>query len=316
MLEPRFTLPTSTPRSSKTPLVISGLQLYVYGLEELATHSEEEEEDGPVVDIAVLYLAHNRTRTYLVTEGIAHEVLHRYRSDGRAKRRELIAVTFNMRNHGDRETSSGANRTWKDGNEAHGVDLMSLIDGSALDFKLVMSYLPAYLPQCRSFYNIMGGVSLGAHTAWRMAALVPGKIDAFFMVVGCPNLTALMLSRLGIDPEQLSTTPEELYKVSYDDLTQVMTEQQRKRWPRVLSQLVSEQDRLVDEAFPPVPVLLMGGKQDRLVPVRHTRAWVRQRRGRAEVELFVQDNTGHSCTEEMVGRVSAWLSGLLLLLAR
>jgi hypothetical protein len=94
--EPRFTIPDSTPRSSKTPLVIAGLQIYIYGLENLASTLPDGE-------IAVLYLAHNRTRTYLVTEGIAHEVLHRYRNDGRTKKMDLIAVTFNMRNHGDRE---------------------------------------------------------------------------------------------------------------------------------------------------------------------------------------------------------------------
>lgn len=93
--EPRFSLPDTTPRSSKKPLVISGLQVYIYGLENLTNRSD--------VDIAVLYLAHNRTRTYKVTEGIAHEVLHRYRHDGRTKSMEMIAVTFNMRNHGDRE---------------------------------------------------------------------------------------------------------------------------------------------------------------------------------------------------------------------
>ena len=41
--------------------------------------------------------------SYLVTEGIAHEVLSRYRRDERKKSVEFIAVTFNMRNHGDRE---------------------------------------------------------------------------------------------------------------------------------------------------------------------------------------------------------------------
>lgn len=93
-LEPRFSLPLSTPLSSKTPLVIGGVQIYIYGLEEL------QEQSG---NIAVLYLAHNRTRTYLVTEGIAHEVLHKYRTDGRRKKVGMIAVTMNMRNHGDRE---------------------------------------------------------------------------------------------------------------------------------------------------------------------------------------------------------------------
>ena len=94
-LEPRFSLPPSTPLSSKRSLIIGGVQIYIYGLDELKQPSG--------VEVAVLYLAHNRTRTYLVTEGIAHEILHRYRTDGREKRMEMIAVTMNMRNHGDRE---------------------------------------------------------------------------------------------------------------------------------------------------------------------------------------------------------------------
>lgn len=94
-LEPRFSLPSSTPLSSKIPLVIGGVQVYIYGLDELRQTSGCE--------VAVLYLAHNRTRTYLVTENIAHEILHRYRTDGAKKKVEMIAVTMNMRNHGARE---------------------------------------------------------------------------------------------------------------------------------------------------------------------------------------------------------------------
>lgn len=95
-LEPRFSLPANTPRSSKTELVIGGVRIYIYGLDDLKRRSN--------VDIGVLYLAHNRTRTYQVTENIAHEVLHRYRTDdGTTKSVELIAITMNMRNHGDRE---------------------------------------------------------------------------------------------------------------------------------------------------------------------------------------------------------------------
>jgi hypothetical protein len=32
---------------------------------------------------------------------------------------------------------------------------MSLIDGPALDFKMVIEYLPVYLSQFNQFYNIM-----------------------------------------------------------------------------------------------------------------------------------------------------------------
>lgn len=96
-LEPRFSLPSTTPKSSKTELVIGGVRVYIYGLDQLRQRLD--------VEIGVLYLAHNRTRTYQVTENIAHEVLHRYRNDHREKKVEFIAVTMNMRNHGDREVS-------------------------------------------------------------------------------------------------------------------------------------------------------------------------------------------------------------------
>ena len=94
-MEPRFSLPPDTPLSSKREIVIGGVRAYVYGLDELKCSIDD--------NIAILYLAHNRTRTYKVTEGVAHEVLHRYKTDKRRKEAQLIAVTMNMRNHGDRE---------------------------------------------------------------------------------------------------------------------------------------------------------------------------------------------------------------------
>jgi hypothetical protein len=110
-MEPRFSLPATTPLSSKRELVIGGVKIYIYGIDELKRASG--------VEIGVLHLAHMRTRTYLITEAIAHEVLHQYRTDGRKKKRELIAVTMDMRNHGEREVSKNANLTWRDGNENH-----------------------------------------------------------------------------------------------------------------------------------------------------------------------------------------------------
>lgn len=94
-LEPRFSLPDSTPTSSKHVIVIGGIATYVFGLDEIAPDAEE---------VAVLYLAHMRTRTYQVTEGMAHELLHQYKRAGRNKI-SLIAVTMDMRNHGAREVS-------------------------------------------------------------------------------------------------------------------------------------------------------------------------------------------------------------------
>jgi pimeloyl-ACP methyl ester carboxylesterase len=165
----------------------------------------------------------------------------------------------------------------------------------------------------------MAGVSLGGHVSWRMPALFPhGEIEAMFMVVSCPNLTALMLSRLGLDPSLLHTTFDELYEVPYDELVKVLDEKQKPRWPRRLHELMSEGDRKVKEEWEDdMPLLLMGGKQDPLVPVRFMEPWVEERREReksgeakGKLEVFVQDNTGHSCTKEMVWKMAEWLSGL------
>ncbi|KAF5634682.1 alpha beta hydrolase family domain protein [Fusarium sp. NRRL 52700] len=294
-LEPRFSLPPTTPRSSKSFLVVGGVQIYLYGLEDL--------DDSPSDDIAVLYLAHNRTRT----------------TDGRRKRMPLIAVTMNMRNHGDREIDQRANQTWSNGNKNHGIDLMSMISGSAQDFKLILDYLPAYLPRFRNFHNIMLGVSLGGHTAWRMASVAPGQFEAFAIVVGCPNLTSLLLSRLGVGAATFGVDQDELDKVPYDELEKVMSEEQRRRWPRALAELVREGDRKARDEFPrTVPLLMCNGKYDALVPAGFSESWLNRRRmamngefaAKSKARIFVQDNTGHSCTKEMVAMIADWIGDL------
>ncbi len=190
-----------------------------------------------------------------------------------------------------------------------------MVSGSTQDFKLILDYLPTYFPQFTRFHNIVFGISLGAHTAYRLASLAPGQIEGFAIVVGCPNLSSLLLSRLGIDPAALGTTMLELGEVSYDKLENIMDNEQRRRWPRALSELIREGDRKVYEEFPTdVPLLLCSGKQDPLVPAFHTAEWLNKRRenvlapGEEEnVKFFVQDNTGHSCTKEMVAMIAAWI---------
>jgi hypothetical protein len=107
-LKPKFSLPDTTPKSSKKELIISGIKVYVYGLDELVS------ELG--VDLAVLYLGHGRTGSYEDAEIIAQQLLHDYRSDVSPKKMELIAVCFDLRNHGERLQSQLANWGWSDGN--------------------------------------------------------------------------------------------------------------------------------------------------------------------------------------------------------
>ena len=130
-----------------------------------------------------------------------------------------------------------------------------MIEGSAQDFKLIMDFIPAYLPDCARLYNIMGGISLGGHTAWRSASLALGRFHGFAIVVGSPNLTSLLLSCLGIqiDVSGIDT-------LEYKKLYKLMNPQQRRMWPHTLDKLVREGDRVVAESLlTDVPILLCNG---------------------------------------------------------
>ncbi|ORX39436.1 hypothetical protein BD324DRAFT_607725 [Kockovaella imperatae] len=305
-MEPRFSLPDSTPRSSKTSIIIGGVTVYILGLEEL----QASRKDGQVT---VLYLAHMRKSTYTVTENLGHEILYRYKQHckGDQSRRGLIAVTMDMRNHGAREISRLANLTWQDGNETHASDLISVIDGSATDYQVVMSHLPSYLPQQFDYVkNVFMGVSLGAHTAYRVSQLSP-SIDGYITVVGCPSLSSLLLSRLGVLPSTCNVRPSEMDKVDYSTLKRIMSPDQLRKYPKNLARILSSQDEAIFEHFPRnVPVLMCGGKLDPLVPTLLTVDWL-DRRGTASSDdkttLFVQENTGHSCTKEMVAMAAKWI---------
>ena len=127
------------------------------------------------------------------------------------------------------------------------VDLLPVIDGSAVNFKMVLGldYLPVYLPNFYCLYNIMGGVSLGGHVAWRMPSLAPKQTQAMTIIVGCPNLTSPLLSHLRFDPSFVSSTAEKLHKTPSGRLHAAVNKTQRARWPRQLSEMVSASDRAV-----------------------------------------------------------------------
>ena len=204
------------------------------------------------------------------------------------------------------------------------MDILSTISASAQDFKLILDYLPTYFPQFTNFHNIMLGISLGGHTAYRLASLLsPHQIQGFAIVVGCPTIGSLLLSRLGLDASALGTTVSELGSVSYERLEGVMTKEQKRRWPKALAQIVQNGDRTVFESFPvDIPLLVCNGKQDPLVPTYFTEKWLGKRQEKVlvkgeetNVEFFVQENTGHSCTKEMVTMIADWIGNMFELKA-
>ena len=200
-------------------------------------------------------------------------------------------------------------------------DMLSIISGSAQDYELLIDYLPTYLPEFNKFYNFMSGISLGGHTSWRVATspvAQQGKLHGVAIIIGCPKLTSLLLSRLGVDLEaaaqQFKVPLDLVHIISYDKLSTILTEEQRQRWPRALAELTTSLDRVVEQSYPrDIPTFILNGKLDPVVPDKFTAQWVKQRgiERYNNIKYFVQENTGHTCTNQMVENVSQWLVGLL-----
>lgn len=200
--------------------------------------------------------------------------------------------------------------------------MLSIISGSAHDYELLIEYLPTYLPDFNRFYNFMSGTSLGGHTSWRVATspiAQKGKLHGVAIIIGCPNLTSLLLSRLGVDLEaaaQEFKVPLDLvHVIPYEKLSTILTEEQQQRWPKALAELTTSLDRVTEQSYPrDIPTYILNGKLDPLVPDKFTAQWVKHRREVERydnIEYFVQENTGHACTNQMVDNVSQWLVGLL-----
>ncbi|KAK9470150.1 Alpha/Beta hydrolase protein [Dipodascopsis tothii] len=268
-----FALPDDAKRVSKTTVCIGGVNVYLYGVDELTPAQAE--------DTVVLILVHPRTRTYAYTEGMSHELVAR---EG-GNRRGLVCLTFDARNHGARMVSPLSNQSWSNGNETHGQDLMSLIDFTAADVKMIMDFLPMYAPFTVSKY-LCSGVSLGGHVVWRLLA-TDDRVQSAAPVVGCPRMTALLMTRLAkfLGAEPVGDSKEanaELrkYLAAYDAGTAAITGKE---------------------------IVIMNGSDDETVPDVFTKPWIEAHSAANTVTYLCQDGVGHKLTWRMMGMIAGWI---------
>jgi len=121
------------------------------------------------------------------------------------KRRGLLCVSFDQRNHGVREVASLANEDWRSGNPRHAQDMFSIFQGTAVDTSILISYLPAYVfphNEHEITSNLVLGVSLGGHAAWH-CVLHDHRIDTAIVIIGCADYARLMSQRA--DKSKLET---------------------------------------------------------------------------------------------------------------
>lgn len=172
----------SPPTLSKTTIPMSGLLVDAYGLDELSS---------PSIPIFILWLLHPRNRTRARMSDIACRVISAYNSTPSASSRGLIALSFDMPNHGTRCVSPEANNAWKDGNVMHAVDMMGMVKGGRGDMSGLMDVVAGYLQghtdrEVRVEGHVCLGWSLGGHAAWQ-AWMGERRLDAVVVIVGCPD---------------------------------------------------------------------------------------------------------------------------------
>lgn len=301
-------------------LPIGGINAHIYGAKEACALASGESARPWVV----LHLVHPRTRDYTYTQTLAHLVLTAYYNS--SPQYPMIATTFDLRNHGSRKISESANEDWAHNNPTHGQDMLSGIQGTALDFEIVLKYLPTYLPSLVKSYSkvvaspsriidIISGVSQGGHIAWQVAA--SGLVKAVVPIIGSPYLTFLLIHRLLVqvgnmssqDADDLLNKFKPLYKLSYQELSKdVLQTPLQEYYPEALHNIVSEMDRRVFETIDPAVVhtFIINSKEDPLVPARFTHPWVAAHSSSPDL-LYEQSDVGHVCTMLMVEKLSHYL---------
>ena len=201
-------LPPAPAVSMKT-IPMAGLLVDVYGLDELPA-----DMSAPVT---CLWLLHPRTRTRARMADIAKRAIHAWNSAQQrlqqqsqadasssgpgnsasntatpapSSARGLIALAFDMPNHGSRLVSEAANAAWAGGNAQHAVDMAGVVRGGAADVSAPMDLVGAYVGRgdgAAVDAHVALGWSLGGHVAWQ-SVVGEGRLDAAVVIIGCPDL--------------------------------------------------------------------------------------------------------------------------------
>ncbi|KAF5127040.1 hypothetical protein E5D57_007967 [Metarhizium anisopliae] len=172
------------PPMSMTTIPMAGLLVDVYGQEELA---------GPNIPLTCLWLLHPRTRTRARMQDIARRTLHAWHLSPASESRGLVALSFDMPNHGTRLVSEAANRAWDGGNDRHAIDMAGVVGRAAGDVSALMDLVAGYLGREVDAHVCLGW-SLGGHAAW-WSWFGEDRVDAAVAVVGCPDYLDLMGAR-------------------------------------------------------------------------------------------------------------------------
>ena len=324
-------IPHPEPISSCTHH-IAGILVTVFGLDELSD----------VTEVAVLWLLHPRLQTQACMAPFAAYIIsewNKQRSSKKSgKRKGMIAVAFDQRNHGSRMVSAIANEAWRSGNEHHALDMFSCYVGTAQDTSLLLDYLPGYIfpapsDSRRMVQNLVLGISLGGHAAWHVL-MHDSRFSTAVVTIGCPDYTRLMTDRAKLSKRKTWTSssppgrdflgsadfpPSLVEAVKRADPAGLLWSLPGLNWHRDQEHLhtsLTEEERqilqpVMTRCFGNKRILNLSGGADKLVPYAHSKPFVdwlktvSRKGGWFEgsglvVEDIVFDSVGHDVPSPMV----------------
>ncbi|KAI5968036.1 hypothetical protein KGF57_000262 [Candida theae] len=313
---------------SKITYNIGGISVHVYNSDALIPYIEAFNKSSVHVDeipINVNYLLHGRTRTYKDSEAIAYNILRQVEEKREHKDAvPLICVAFDLRNHGERTIDASKNDDWLRGNQTHAVDMLSTIMGNVQDLKVLIDFLPDYL-NLESYLtnefksknqhynikhrNIISGYSLGAHTVFRFANEYPDLVYAINPVIGCVDLSSLLINRLKQNDVSSTDYDKRWFYYSYDEL-KLSPGQETAQYPEHFHKVLSKQDESVWENFAMNSIKMHAsfGQEDKLVPHKLSSVWCDSYLNtNGDTEVNVYEGVGHDVPEKMVEDFTTWL---------
>jgi hypothetical protein len=291
-------------------IFMAGVNVFAYYREDKPNPFGEDVESG---HLKLLFLLHGREQSVArVTGPLACRVLEEYyKADQKIP---LIVFCWDHRNHGSRLVEPLRNLTWAEGDVNHGLDMLSIISAAVEELKLIVDYLPAALPLFARFtvQKVVSGVSMGGHATIRSVAKYPELWDGAIPIVGCFDLTSLMLNRLNNFGEA------NLFTWSYADIKKLIDD---KYYPEYLFQITARDDKNVLENYGTtgVKTLALFGENDPLVIPKYSSSFLQkmgtQFHARDQIDFnssfqAIKYPATHEVTDSMIIDMAEWLQVL------
>ncbi|ODQ81744.1 hypothetical protein BABINDRAFT_111016 [Babjeviella inositovora NRRL Y-12698] len=294
---------------SEHTAIIGGVKTYFYGLSKLA-------DVAPSLDVLLFFLMHGRGESHIASQSVAFRLMTKWYSAGQTT--PLVCITIDNPNHGARLVDDHANNAWNKGNQNHALDMVSIIDTTANEYAMLVDYAPAYISTLLSlegvasdafcFRNVVSGISLGGHATVRFAQRNTAKVEAIVPIIGCTDLSSLLLNRLRktYKTEFAHLTNFGLWNVLYEELE--LSAEDQVKYPKRFHDFLAEKDRQVMEEFGNTQTkkLFLFGADDVLVSEKYSKLWLENHP--EGLQSFSLSGVGHTVTEEMVSHIQVFLS--------